>query len=87
MGRDIVVQQEPTAHRSKLWPHAGNGLQQSSDNLSVESTIDCLSFRHELFVNNALFVKKNVIGVVLILDFCKRNILDLGDEFEVYCRI
>jgi hypothetical protein len=34
MGRGIVVQQEPTALCSKLWPHLGNALQQSSDNLN-----------------------------------------------------
>jgi hypothetical protein len=58
MERGIVVQQEPTALCSKLWPHPGKALQQSSNNLNVESTIDFLSFRHKFFMNHTLFVKK-----------------------------
>jgi hypothetical protein len=50
--RAIVVQQEPAALCSKLWPKLGN----SSDN--VESTIDCVPFRHRLFMNHNMFVKK-----------------------------
>jgi hypothetical protein len=45
MGRGIM-QQEPAALCSKLWPHPGNVIQQSSDN-NVESSIDCLPFRHK----------------------------------------
>jgi hypothetical protein len=52
------VQQEPTDLCSKLWPHPGNALQQSSDNLNVESTINFLPFRHKFFMNHTLFVKK-----------------------------
>jgi elongation factor P hydroxylase len=52
------VEQQPTALRWKLWPHLGNGLQQSSDNLNVESTTDCLPFRHKFFMNHTLFFKK-----------------------------
>jgi hypothetical protein len=39
MGRGFVVQQESTALYSKFWPHPENELQQSSDNLNVESTV------------------------------------------------
>jgi hypothetical protein len=39
-GKGHVMQQEPTASCLKLWPHLRNTLQQSSDNLSVENTID-----------------------------------------------
>jgi hypothetical protein len=67
MGRGIVVQQEPAALCSKLWPHPGNSLQQSSGNLTVESTIDCLPFRHKFFMNHTLFVKK-----------CDQHVFDLG---------
>jgi hypothetical protein len=58
MGKGIVVQQESTSPCSKLWPHPRNALQQSSDNLNVESTIGCLPFRHKFFMNHTLFVKK-----------------------------
>jgi hypothetical protein len=58
MGRGIVVQQEPTALCSKLWPHPGNALQQSSNNLNVKSTIKYLLLRHKFFMNHTLFVKK-----------------------------
>jgi hypothetical protein len=54
MGRGIVMQQEPTALFSKLWPHPGNVPQQSSDNLNV----NCLPFRNKFFMNHTLFVKK-----------------------------
>jgi hypothetical protein len=59
MGRGIVMQQEPTALCSKLWPHLGNVLQQSSSNLNIESTIDCLPFRYKFFMNHTLLVKKS----------------------------
>jgi hypothetical protein len=65
--RGIVVQQEPTALCSKLLPHPGNALQQSSDHLNVQSTIDCLPFRHKLFMNHNLFLKK-----------CDQHAFDLG---------
>jgi hypothetical protein len=58
MGMGILVQQEPTALCSKLWPRPGNALQQSVDNVNVESTIDCLPFRHKFLINHRLFVKK-----------------------------
>jgi hypothetical protein len=58
MGRGIVVQQEPTALCSKLWPHPGKALQQSPDKFNVESTIDCLPFRHKFFMNHTLIVKQ-----------------------------
>jgi hypothetical protein len=64
MERGIVAKQESTALCSKLWPHQGNALQQSSDNLNVESTIECLPFRH---MNHTLFVKK-----------CDQHGFDLG---------
>jgi hypothetical protein len=32
-------------------------------------------------------MSKNVISMVLILDFCKRNFLGLGDDFEVHCML
>jgi hypothetical protein len=67
MERSIVVQQEPTALRPKWWPHPGNGLQQSSDNLKVESTVDCLSLRHKFFMKHILFVEK-----------CDQHDFDLG---------
>jgi hypothetical protein len=74
MGRGIVVQYEPSALCLKLWPHPGNALQLSSSNINVESAIDCLHFRHKFFKNHTLFVKtKDVISMVLILDFWKRN--------------
>jgi hypothetical protein len=57
-GMGIVVQQERTVLCSKLWPHPGNELQQFSDNLNVERTVDCLSFGHKFFMNHTLFVKK-----------------------------
>jgi hypothetical protein len=53
-----VVQQESTALCSKLWLHPRNALQQSSDKLNVESTTDCLPFRHKFIMNHILFVKK-----------------------------
>jgi elongation factor P hydroxylase len=58
MGRGIVVQQEPSALCWNLWPHLGKALQQSSDNLNVENTIDSLPFRHNIFMNHNLFLKK-----------------------------
>jgi hypothetical protein len=58
MGRGIVVQQEPTALCSKLLPHPGNALQQSSDNLNLEGTIECLPFRHKFFMYHTLVLKK-----------------------------
>jgi hypothetical protein len=67
MGGGIVVQTEPAALCSKLWRHPGNALQQSSDNLDVESTIDSLPFRHKFFINHTLFVKK-----------CDQHGFDLG---------
>jgi hypothetical protein len=67
MGRGIIVQQEPTALCSKLWPHPGNAPQQSSDNLNAERTIDCQPFRHKFLMNHTLFVKK-----------CDQHGFDLG---------
>jgi hypothetical protein len=58
MGRGSVVEQEPTALCSKLCPLPRSALQQSSNNLNVESTIDSLPFRHKFFMNHSLFVKK-----------------------------
>jgi hypothetical protein len=82
MRRGIVVQQEPTALCSKLWPHPGNALQKASDNLNVESTIDCLPFRHTFFINHTLFVKKcDQHG--FDLGQLQRKFLGLGDDFEV----
>jgi hypothetical protein len=52
------MQKEPAAVSSKLWPQPGNALQQSSDDLNVGSTIECLPFRHKFYMNHALFVKK-----------------------------
>jgi hypothetical protein len=72
MGGGVVMQREPTALCSKLWPRLGNVLQQSSDNLNVENTTDCLPFRHKFYMNHTLFVK-NVTRMILILDFCKRK--------------
>jgi hypothetical protein len=57
-GRGIVVQEEPPAICSKLWPPPGNALQQSSDNRNREHTVDFLPFRHKFFMNRTLFVKK-----------------------------
>jgi hypothetical protein len=37
---------------------SGNALQKSSDDLNVDSTIDCLPSRHKFFINHTLFVKK-----------------------------
>jgi hypothetical protein len=67
MGRGIVVQQEPIALCSKLWPHPGNAIRRSSDNLNIESTIDCLPFRNKFFINHTQFVKK-----------CAQHDFDLG---------
>jgi hypothetical protein len=81
MGRDIVMQQEPTARRLQLWPHAVNALQEFSENIKLENTADSL-----LSGTDSLFVKhRDQHG--LILDLCKRNILDLGNDFQVYCML
>jgi hypothetical protein len=86
MGRGIIVQQEPTALYSKLWPHPENGLQQSSDNLNVESTIDYLRFRYKFFMNHTLFVKKcDQQGFYFGL--LQTKLLGLGDDFEVHCML
>jgi hypothetical protein len=58
MGRSIIVQQEPAALCSKLWPHPGNASQQSSDNLNSKRTVGCVPFRNKFFKNYTLFVKK-----------------------------
>jgi hypothetical protein len=51
MGKVIVVEQESNATLcSKLWPNPGNELQQSSDDINVEITVDRLPFRHTLFL-------------------------------------
>jgi hypothetical protein len=66
-GRGIVVQQQPTDLCSKLFPHPVNAPQQSSDNFNIESTIDCLLFRHKFFMNHTLIAKR-----------CDQHGLDLG---------
>lgn len=53
MGRDIVV----TVLCLKLWPHQEYALQQTFDNLDVESAIDSMPFMHRLFMNHAMYVK------------------------------
>jgi hypothetical protein len=82
---DIIVQQEPTALCSKLWPHPENALQQSSDNLNVHSTIDCPSGTNSLWATP--WLSKNVINTVLMVDFSKQNFLGLGDDFEDHCML
>jgi hypothetical protein len=57
IARGIVVQQEPTALCSKLWPHPRNALQQSSDNLNIGRTFDSLPFRHKFFMNHPVCQK------------------------------
>jgi hypothetical protein len=57
--RGIVVQKEPAALCSKLWPHPGNALQQSPDNFNVESIIVCPPFRNRLFMSHTLLVNKS----------------------------
>lgn len=84
IGRGIVVQQGQTTHCWKLWPHAGNALQQSFHNFNLENIIDSLPFMQTFFMNH-LVCQKNVISMILFLDFCERHFLGLGDDFEVHC--
>jgi hypothetical protein len=83
MERGAIVQQEPSAFCSKLWPHSGNALQRSSDNLNVESTVDSLPFIHKLFMDHALFVKTCDHGFDLGL--LQTKFLGLDDDFEIHC--
>jgi hypothetical protein len=78
MGRGIVVRQEPTALCSKLYPRQRNALQQSSDNLNVLAV--CPSGTNSLWITPC-----DQHGFDLRLR--KRNILDLGDDFEVHCML
>jgi hypothetical protein len=50
----------------EIVPSPGNALQQSSDNLNLESTMGPLPFRQTFFKALTLFIK-NVISMVLIL--------------------
>jgi hypothetical protein len=72
IGENIILQQEPTVSLcSKLWSQT---LQQTFNNLNVESTINCVSaIMPKFFMSHNLFVKKNMISMVLILDFFKRK--------------
>lgn len=73
MGKSIIMQQEPTALYSKLWPELGS----SPD--SVESTINC-ALQTQTVYESQLVCQK----MVLILDFYKWNVLGLGNDFEVH---
>jgi hypothetical protein len=51
IGKGITVQEKPAALCSKSWPHPGNALQQSSENLNIERIVDPLPFWHKFFMN------------------------------------
>jgi hypothetical protein len=51
-------------------------VQQSSNNLNIESTIDYVPS-----------LSKNVMSMVLILDSCKFLFLGLDDDFKDHCML
>jgi hypothetical protein len=86
MGRGIVMQQESNALCSKLWPQPRNALIQSSDNLNVESTTDCVPFRHKFVINYNLFFKK-LDQHGFDLGHLQTKLLGIGDDFKVHCML
>jgi hypothetical protein len=73
MGRGTFVQREQTVLPSKLWSYPKNALQQSSDDHSVENTVDCLPFRHIYFMNYTS-LSKNVISMGFVLHFANESL-------------
>jgi hypothetical protein len=61
-----------------------NPFRYRSQNLNVEFTHHCFCVQAHIHCESHPVYKKEVINIVLILDFHKRNVVIVGDYFVVH---